>query len=115
MIYTKNTRKAMQVAYNAHNGQFDKSGVPYIFHPYFVAELVSNVMPEEVPVCVALLHDVDDAKLFDTMHYENAKSIMNIIGACIKCGMEIEIKCNGEQEEEAMQTVKELVESGFGE
>lgn len=45
----------------------------------------------------------------------NAKSIMNIIGACIKCGMEIEIKCNGEQEEEAMQTVKELVESGFGE
>ena len=45
----------------------------------------------------------------------NAKSIMNIIGACIKCGMEIEIKCNGEQEEEAMRTVKELVESGFGE
>ena len=45
----------------------------------------------------------------------NAKSIMIIIGACIKCGMEIEIKCNGEQEEEAMQTVKELVESGFGE
>ena len=38
-----------------------------------------------------------------------AKSIMNIIGACIKCGMEIEIKCNGEQDEEAMQTVKELV------
>ena len=31
MIYTDNTRKAMKIAYKAHDGQVDKSGVPYIF------------------------------------------------------------------------------------
>ncbi len=54
MIYTKLTVRAMQVAYEAHHGQYDQNGVPYIFHPYHVAEQ----MTDEVSVCVALLHDV---------------------------------------------------------
>lgn len=54
MVYTKNTRKAMNIAYNAHQGQFDKSGVPYIFHPIHVAEK----MQTEKECIVALLHDV---------------------------------------------------------
>ena len=54
MIYTKMTVRAMQVAYEAHQGQYDKNGVPYIFHPYHVAEQ----MTDEVSVCAALLHDV---------------------------------------------------------
>lgn len=44
----------MQVAYTAHQGQTDQSGVPYIFHPYHLAEQ----MTDEITVCVALLHDV---------------------------------------------------------
>ncbi len=54
MIYTPLTVKAMKIAYNAHEGQVDKSGVPYIFHPFHVAEQ----MNEEITVCIALLHDV---------------------------------------------------------
>ena len=54
MIYTPLTRKAMQIAYKAHQGQVDKAGVPYIFHPYHLAEQ----MEDEISVCVALLHDV---------------------------------------------------------
>lgn len=54
MIYTPITNKAMQIAYNAHDGQFDRNGVPYIFHPFHVAEQ----MPDEITTCVALLHDV---------------------------------------------------------
>ena len=54
MIYTKRTRRAMQIAYEAHQNQCDKSGVPYIFHPIHLAEQ----MPDEVTTCVALLHDV---------------------------------------------------------
>ena len=53
MIYTDLTIKAMNLAYNAHHGQFDKGGVPYIFHPIHLAE----EMDDEVSTCVALLHD----------------------------------------------------------
>ena len=54
MIYTDNTRKAINIAYNAHMGQVDKSGIPYIFHPYHLAEQMST----EEEIIVALLHDV---------------------------------------------------------
>ena len=54
MIYTPMTNRAMRLAYEAHLGQKDKSGQPYIFHPYHLAEQ----MKDEVSVCVALLHDV---------------------------------------------------------
>ncbi len=54
MINTKLTRKAMLIAYNAHMNQFDKAGVPYIYHPTHLAEL----MDTEVECIVALLHDV---------------------------------------------------------
>ena len=30
MINTELTRKAMKIAYDAHAGQFDRAGVPYI-------------------------------------------------------------------------------------
>ena len=54
MIYTSLTNKAMKIAYDAHHGQYDCNGVPYIFHPYHLAEQ----MTDEITVCVALLHDV---------------------------------------------------------
>ena len=54
MIYTPLTKKAMRIAYDAHHGQTDKSGMPYIFHPYHLAEQ----MPDEESTVVALLHDV---------------------------------------------------------
>ncbi|HIU23350.1 MAG TPA: HD domain-containing protein [Candidatus Coprovicinus avistercoris] len=54
MIYTALTNRAMRIAYEAHAGQIDKCGTPYVFHPYHLAEQ----MPEEITVCVALLHDV---------------------------------------------------------
>lgn len=54
MINTKLTRKAMIIAYNAHLNQFDKAGVPYIYHPIHLAEQ----METEIECVVALLHDV---------------------------------------------------------
>lgn len=45
----------------------------------------------------------------------NAKSLMNIIAACIKCGSEIEIVCSGEDENEALQEAVSLIEGGLGE
>lgn len=54
MLYTPLTRKAMKIAYDAHHGQVDKGGLPYIFHPLHLAE----EMEDEVSCCAALLHDV---------------------------------------------------------
>lgn len=53
MIYTSMTNKAMRLAYRAHHGQLDYNGIPYIFHPFHLAEQ----MDDEVSCCVALLHD----------------------------------------------------------
>jgi len=54
MIYTPLTIRAMQIAYDAHHGQTDKAGVPYVFHPLHLAE----AMEDEICCCAALLHDV---------------------------------------------------------
>ena len=54
MIYTTMTKKAMKLAYEAHQGQTDKNGMPYIFHPIHLAEQMED---ENTTVC-ALLHDV---------------------------------------------------------
>ena len=54
MIYTPNTKKAMKLCFEAHKDQKDKSGLPYVFHPFHVAEQ----MPDEKTTIVALLHDV---------------------------------------------------------
>lgn len=54
MVYTPTTNKAMQIAYAAHHGQTDYNGIPYIFHPFHLAEQ----MDDEISCCAALLHDV---------------------------------------------------------
>ncbi len=60
MLYTPLTMRAMRICYEAHHGQCDKSNVPYVFHPYHLAEQ----MDTEEAVCTALLHDVlEDTEL----------------------------------------------------
>lgn len=60
MIYTELTKKAMRLAYDAHHGQLDKCGVPYIFHPLHLAEQMTT----EYTCCAALLHDtVEDTAI----------------------------------------------------
>lgn len=52
--------------------------------------------------------------LFNGNQY-NAKSLLNIIAACIKCGSEIEIVCDGPDENEALADAVQRIESGLGE
>ena len=37
-----------------------------------------------------------------------------LMSACIKCGAEIEIQCDGPDENEALKAAVDLVESGLG-
>jgi len=45
----------------------------------------------------------------------NAKSVLSVLGACIKAGDEIELICDGEDEEMALHTVVTAIENGLGE
>ena len=54
MIYTEQTKKALSLCFEAHKNQLDKSGLPYVFHPFHLAEQ----MDTEETTIVALLHDV---------------------------------------------------------
>lgn len=54
MIYTEMTKKALKLCFEAHKEQLDKSGMPYVFHPFHLAEQ----MQDEETTIVALLHDV---------------------------------------------------------
>ena len=65
MIYTSLTKKALRICFNVHKEQLDKSEVPYVFHPFYLA----TQMDDENSTCVALLHDVveDSAMTFDDL------------------------------------------------
>lgn len=54
MIYTDLTKLAMKLCFERHRDQVDKCGIPYPFHPFHVAES----MTDEKTTCVALLHDI---------------------------------------------------------
>lgn len=47
--------------------------------------------------------------------YANAKSVLGVLSACVKSGDEIELVCDGEDEELALETLLELIRSGLGE
>lgn len=45
----------------------------------------------------------------------NAKSVLSVLGACIKSGDEITLICEGEDEKEALDALIAYIESGLGE
>ena len=45
----------------------------------------------------------------------NAKSVLSVLGACIKCGDEIELICDGADEQEAMKALTDAISGGLGE
>lgn len=45
----------------------------------------------------------------------NAKSVLSVLGACIKSGDEITLVCEGEDEEEALAALVEAINNGLGE
>ena len=77
MIYTEMTIMAMKIAYDAHLGQLDYNDVPYIFHPYHLAEQ----MDDEISCTVALLHDVveDTSITFADLEQMFPKQVVEIV------------------------------------
>ena len=77
MVYTELTNKAMKIAYDAHHGQFDKGGIPYIYHPIHLAEQ----MDDEVECVCALLHDVveDTDITFEDLEKDFPNEVIDIL------------------------------------
>lgn len=45
----------------------------------------------------------------------NAKSVLSVLAACVKCGDEITLQCEGVDEREALEELVRLFEDGLGE
>ena len=69
----------------------------------------AGVLVKEAGKCAS------DVKLVVGERAINAKSILNIMAAGIKCGTEIEVRCDGENEEAELQTLIAAIEGGLGE
>ena len=54
MIYTPMTKVALKLCFETHKEQVDKTNMPYVFHPFHLAEQ----MDDEISTICALLHDV---------------------------------------------------------
>lgn len=99
MIYTDMTKKAMNICYKAHQGSFDKGGVPYVFHPIHLAE----AMEDELSTCVALLHDVVEDTAYTLEDLKKEKFPDEVIDAVDAISKRVEedyfeyilrVKCN---------------------
>ena len=78
MIYTPMTKIALKLCFEAHKDQIDKSGMPYVFHPFHLAEQ----MADENTTIVALLHDViEDTEytLDDLRNFGFAEDVLSAI------------------------------------
>ena len=78
MIYTPKTKIAMKLCFDAHKNQVDKSGLPYVFHPFHLAEQ----MQDEETTVVALLHDVaedTDMTLDQIAEYGFGEAVMTAL------------------------------------
>lgn len=77
MVYTPLTNKALIYAYNAHHGQLDYNGIPFIFHPLHLAEQ----MDDEISCCAALLHDiVEDTDItLDELRQDFPEEVVEVV------------------------------------
>lgn len=44
----------------------------------------------------------------------NAKSVLNVLSACVKCNDSITLICDGEDEQEALDALESLIAAGLG-
>lgn len=75
---SKLLQEALQIASEAHAGQYDKGGKEYIAHPIFVATLVDS----EFEKAAALLHDVvedSDVTILDLINSNIPKDVIEAV------------------------------------
>lgn len=81
-----NIQKALDLSLKAHEGQFRKSGEPYIVHPILVAAITARISHDEIMVQGALLHDVieDTEYTADDLEKEFGSEISHLVEGLTK-------------------------------
>lgn len=90
--------KALLIATNAHHGQFDKGGAPYILHPLKVMHYLKS--DDEELMCMALLHDVVEDTNTTFVDLEAAGMTPRIIAA---------VRCLTKQRGQTLGEYKEVI------
>ncbi|EME30575.1 guanosine-3',5'-bis(diphosphate) 3'-pyrophosphohydrolase [Galdieria sulphuraria] len=72
---------ALEFAYEAHKGQFRKSGEPFIIHPIAVAAILADLKVDRDTVISGLLHDTveDTSVTFETIETIFGKDVRRIV------------------------------------
>jgi RelA/SpoT family (p)ppGpp synthetase len=78
--------RAFERASQAHEGQFRKSGQPYIMHSLAVAQILANMGLDATTVSAALLHDVveDTGVTLDDIRQEFGPKIAELVDGVTK-------------------------------
>ncbi|EET60590.1 phosphocarrier protein HPr family protein [Marvinbryantia formatexigens DSM 14469] len=66
-------------------------------------------------LCTEAIKYKSSVTLFSADTETNAKSVLSVLSACVKCNDSITLSCDGPDEEEALENLGKLIMSGLGE
>ncbi len=100
--------RAFEMAYKAHDGQFRRSGEPYIYHPVAVAKILIELGMDSVCLEAALLHDVvEDTDIeLDFIRKNFGDDVAQLVDGVTKLGL---IPLSTKEEQQAENVRKMLL------
>ncbi|KAK3004676.1 hypothetical protein RJ639_018702 [Escallonia herrerae] len=103
----ESVRNALNLAFEAHNGQKRRSGEPFIIHPVEVARILGELELDWESIAAGLLHDtVEDTNVvtFERIEKEFGPAVRHIVEGETKVSKLGKLKCKNESH--SVQDVK---------